>query len=68
VSEGGSLPSGTSVLKDGAGEAFASATIDANGKDVITCTEGQPVTLDSSCFLAGASSTSTPCTTGICTP
>jgi hypothetical protein len=62
----------TMTFMDGSGKTLGTGTVDTTTNAVtITCTGGQPVTLNSSCdtaSYAGAGSTASTCTTGTCTP
>lgn len=55
------------VIKNASGQAVATGTRDAAGTTIITCTAGQPVTLNSSCDTATLIANSN-CTPGTCTP
>jgi hypothetical protein len=59
--------SSTLTIKDGSGKTIGTTTTDSAGNTTVTCTGGQPVTLDSGCDLAGSSSSDN-CTAGTCTP
>lgn len=58
----------TYTIKNGSGQTIATGTSDTAGTTTtITCTGGQPVTLNSACDTSGTSSSAS-CTTGTCTP
>ncbi len=55
------------IIKNASGQTVATGTRDAAGTTIITCTGGQPVTLNSSCDTATLIANSS-CTPGTCTP
>lgn len=63
---------GVLTFKNGAGSPVATGTYDKNaGTTTVTCTGGQPVTLNASCDTAdmgGAMTGGSDCTDGVCTP
>ena len=68
-----SLVAGSGTINDSAGNTVATISTDASGNGVITCTGGQPVTLDASCsssspLASPTATTSSSCTQGTCTP
>ncbi|MGA7744487.1 MAG: hypothetical protein ABSF35_24495 [Polyangia bacterium] len=72
ISAAGSGGPITMTFKNASGSTIGTGTVDSTTNAVtITCTGGQPVILNSSCdtsSYAAASSTTSTCTAGVCTP
>jgi hypothetical protein len=58
----------TYTIKNAAGQAIATGMSDGAGNTIITCTGGQPVTLNANCDSSTGASSSANCTQGVCTP